>query len=396
MPNQKIAIAWELGDNHGHLGRHVMLAESLKNDGHDVLFIARNTTIAQATVGSRKLDYIQAPIFQSKTPETGETVNYASILLASGYRRQTDLSGLLDAWLTSLSLYKPGLVIVDHAPTALLAARLLGIRTLAVGTGFELPPPIDPFPSLQPWKHIAPEVLVVDHAAALETINGCLTARGCPALPKLSSLFEGVPRLAAIIPELDPYGIRRRLTYVGPVGPDTADGEAIAWDSDTGPKIFAYLHNNFEELAPIVEALKRVAAEAVCVFPGVDVSGFPELPSQVRVYDKLVDVPALLPAATMCISNGGIGLATQCIGHRVPMVLIPTYLEQFLTAHRIQAMKAGIILPPALSGEQYAQAFGKVVQGGNHQQAHSQKGEDRPKRDGNATYLGVVKQLLSA
>jgi len=394
VPKRKIAIAWELGDNHGHLGRHMAIADSLTAQGHDVLFIVRNTTIARETLGERGHRFIQAPIFQSRAPGVAETVNYASILLASGYRRQQDFSGLLAAWLDSFRLCKPDLVIVDHAPTALLAARLQQRRVLTVGTGFELPPPVDPFPSLQPWKNISIDRLNLDQAEALATVNAHLVERKHPALTKLSSIFAGVSRLATTIPELDPYGARARLQYIGAVQSAAGHGERIEWQNTVGAKIFVYLHNAFDELVPIVGALKTVAGEAVCVFPGIDPARFADVPSHVRLFDRLVDMSKLLPDASICVSNGGHGLAMQCIEDKLPMMLIPTYLEQFLTAHRVQAMKGGIILPPSLSAEQYAQALTKIVQLGRSFMAKEVRTENGG--GGNAIYLKTVERLLSS
>lgn len=49
------------------------------------------------------------------------------------------------------------LVIADHAPAALLAARTLGLPAATLDSGFSVPPPETPFPSLRPWLAVPQE-----------------------------------------------------------------------------------------------------------------------------------------------------------------------------------------------------------------------------------------------
>jgi hypothetical protein len=58
----------------------------------------------------------------------GPPLNYADILLRFGYADSNDLLGLVVAWRELMRLTGFELVLADHAPTAILAARTLACR----------------------------------------------------------------------------------------------------------------------------------------------------------------------------------------------------------------------------------------------------------------------------
>ncbi|MFC3321350.1 glycosyltransferase [Mesorhizobium cantuariense] len=315
--------------------------------------MARNTTIARNVLAQPNFHFLQAPIYQAKPQTLPPTNSYADILLASGYDGADELDGLLRSWITTLSLYKPDLLIADHAPTALLAARALGIRAMLVGTGFEIPPAFDPFPSLIHWRQANPDHLLQSQNRALAAVNQVLSRRGIAALPSLSSLFATTPRLISSIKELDPYGVRPDVRYIGAID-SPQSGKREKWVSKSDSKVFAYLHDGLEQLLPLIDGLRRADVEAICVFPGVPKGELPPSGANVKIYNDMLDLENLLPETSLCISNGGNGLAGKCLAQGIPMLLMPIYLEQFITADRIVKLGAGMVVSGPQTTEQYS------------------------------------------
>ena len=356
----RILFAWELGDNHGHLVRHVQIAKTLRMRGHPVMFVARNTTIAHSALASSGFHFLQAPIYQTKPRENRPTTSYADILLESGYADPDELDGLLRSWTTTLSLFKPDLLIADHAPTALLAARVLNIQAMLIGTGFEIPPLVDPFPSLVSWRPVDPIDLAKSSAVALKNINECLGPRKAQSLSKLSALFSGKRALVTSAAELDPYEPRDNVRYIGAIGPSAA-GRMEKWSTSAETKVFVYLNNDVGQLTTLIEALRAMEVEAVCVFPRVDDNKLPSSTTRIRFFNRLVHVDGILPQANLCISNGGNGLAGKCLEFGVPMLLLPVYLEQYVTARLVAKLGAGMAARSPLSVEQYASVVEKAA-----------------------------------
>ena len=134
-----------------------------------------------------------------------------------GWESTPRLWGLVQAWGNLFRLFRPAVVVLDYAPTALLAARILRLPCALLGTGFELPPletPLGPFPGF-----VAPaENARAADAQALESANRVLEAYQAAPLAALCDLFRTECRWLTTFAELDQYGPRVRGTYVGPIG----------------------------------------------------------------------------------------------------------------------------------------------------------------------------------
>ncbi len=357
----RVLFSWELGDNNGHLARSLGVALNLRDKGVPVLHAVRNTAIAEGILSTHQLRYIQAPVHIRAGAYNRQLSSYASILLASGYDRSNDLLGLLKGWISAISLYGADVVIADHAPTAILASRILGVPAIALGSGFEIPPSVDIFPSIIPWKSVPRSELAADHDAALVNVNASLATFGQSALARLDLLFANVTKVITTFPELDHYGPRINAKYAGPIAPPSL-AKNKSWPNRNGIKVFAYLHGDLASVRPTILALERVGANALCVFPdAAEISSDLSENINFNISRDLVDVNKALMEADVVITNGGAGLMAQSLLSGVPMLLLPLFSEQHMGAIRAVETGAALQVHRESSAAKIVHALHKII-----------------------------------
>lgn len=171
MLRKRILFAWELGANLGHLARDIPVAEQLRKLGHDVTFAARDLRVAQEMLAPRGFRFLQAPRPHTAGHREQPPANYSGILLAGGYGDVLNLVGSVGGWAALLDVTQTDVVVINHAPTAALAARALAIPAVITCIGFELPPNVEPLPSLRPWETRSIDELRQADATVLGNIN---------------------------------------------------------------------------------------------------------------------------------------------------------------------------------------------------------------------------------
>jgi UDP:flavonoid glycosyltransferase YjiC (YdhE family) len=118
----RILCAWELGGGTGHL--HILgpVGQALRARGHDVTYVLRDLVTASRFSAFSDAQLLQAPI-NSRVSRLPPSINYAELLNRVGYLDVDVLSALIEAWRGLLRLVGPDLVLAEHSPTALIAAR---------------------------------------------------------------------------------------------------------------------------------------------------------------------------------------------------------------------------------------------------------------------------------
>lgn len=336
-------FAWELGANYGHLTRDLRVAEILRDHGHSAIFAVRDTLVASELLSPHAFEFVQAPLPQFPTQLARPPANYAEMLLAEGWGDRNSLHGLVCAWLTLFTLTKPDTLIADHSPTALLAARIAGLHCVAFGSGFEIPLRITPLPSIRPWENIQVSRLDQSENLVLGQSNAVLSSLGGKQLIQLFNIFPERPVLASFA-ELDHYGERENVTYIGSVhGIESA--EKVTWKKTTGQKIVAYLRFDQKVTEAVLGALADTREDTICVVPGITQDQIMKYASPfLNIYSRPVTLAPLLANADMMISYGGSGSIAESLLAGVPMILIPGMVEQYLGATAVEKLGACILL----------------------------------------------------
>lgn len=200
-------LCWELGGGLGHVGRLKIIAEALLARGHRVSLGLRDLVQSHAVLAGIDAPQLQAPVWLHQVE--GMPANHGSlaeILLSTGYLEAGALAGLVAGWRAMFRQLAPDVVVGDYAPTAMLAARSLGLPCASVGSAFAMPPPGCPLPCLRPWEAIPPQRLAAAEARVLQVANAVLSLHRARHFACAAELLLGDLPLLTSWPELDPYG----------------------------------------------------------------------------------------------------------------------------------------------------------------------------------------------
>ncbi|HEY2630732.1 MAG TPA: nucleotide disphospho-sugar-binding domain-containing protein [Usitatibacter sp.] len=356
----RIAFAWEMGGELGHAMACNSLAQAVITRGHRVGFMFRELHGLSHLPGLAAHDVFQAPV--SVTEGSGQPIpsSFADILLGCGYDRPQHLAGLLAGWFSLLGRWKPDLLVTDFAPTALLAARVMGIRRVSYSNGFSMPPRLTPLPAFRFDEPVDPRKVAEADARALATVNGALARFGVAPLERLAQQFETDEDFLATFPELDSYAGRPATGYWGPrVSFDS--GREVSWPEGDGKRIAVYIKQSSPCIDAVIDALARSPHRVAAFIPELNAERTARLRSKKRIVsDRAMRLGPLFKQCDLLISHGG-NICPGSLMSGVPQLVFPTQYEQYLTAHRIAQIGAGAWLGPEAGPEAIAQTLEQVL-----------------------------------
>lgn len=341
-----VVFAWELGANFGHLSPQLGTALELRRQGHDVLFVVCDCLAASQLLDAHGFRYLPAPSVRRSVP-MGRRIplNYASLLAMVGYTEPKIFRALLQGWLHLLRQLRADVIVVDHSPTSLLAARILAVPAVQLGAGFFIPPAVDPLPSLQPWVAVPTAELARTDAAVLTSVNTVLRTLGFAELDRLGTLFANATALLRTFPELDHYGSRSDVRYVGPLSSSEGHPRAT-WPQRRGPRILAYLRASMARIQALLGVLRSHQGHVICVIPDAPLALRQQLAqSGVDVYVEPINLSSVLEGCDLVVTHGGTETVAQSLLASVPVLLVPQELDQSLLARRVMEMGAGLAQP---------------------------------------------------
>ena len=351
----RILIAWEFGRNLGHIARDLPLARACRDAGHEVVWAVRDLRGAARELAGEGFALLQAPLLRSGKVDA-PPINYADMLLREGYEDAAGLLAVLQGWHALMRLMSVSAVVHDYAPSALLAARALGLPTMILGSGFMVPAPAVPSPGFFPG--VPPAALQAAEDRFVGNVNTALQALGSTPIASLSELYAQGEQVLTTFEELDPFGPRPQARYVGPMyalGRQTR----VDWRGGAARRVFAYLRPEVPSCENLLEALQASQAEVVCAMPGLP-AAWPARFPRVRFVAGAVDMAALLPDADLAITNGS-GTIPNCLLAGVPVLVLPHYNEQYLAGLRLQQYGAGVVVPGRASTAEYASLLERLL-----------------------------------
>jgi len=295
----KVLFGWELGGGQGHIQRLVALAAMLQAQGVEPVFALKSYNIKGANLPGQ---IVLAP----RLPFSGrsESYTFADILEAFGFGNTNLLRSHLQAWQAVISQVKPNLVITDHAPGLVLAARGI-VPTIVTGDSFAVPPAVEVFP---PLRFPTPPQSAQRQQQVTNTIRDVFKSDA-----PLGQLFQGDVSLLFSIPELDPYRhLRTNEQYISlHVAPMPQN-----LHSSNGPN-WAYLYDDFAYRHLVLETLR----------PNCDFKSLSEV----------------LTGKSLAIHHGSSTTSIACLLAGIPQLIFPQYLEHQLNGMALLQLGVGVI-----------------------------------------------------
>lgn len=364
---KRVLLAWELGDNFGHVAKLIKIGTALRERGFDPVLSLQNLAGVAPLIEHVDMKLLQSPHARVKPPQdsTRPVLTYADDLRPCGYDRPLELAALLRAWDGMLDLVKPDILIANSAPTALLAARRYpGIMRVSVGLGYEVPDLATPMPALRYWETPDMKVLADHEQSILGNINQALTSLGHGTLSGLRDMLETDMSFIMTWPELDHYPSRKTGEYVGPFYVEDTGVDADWLPRQEGrARIFAYLSHG-HDIGPIIRALQSMKGQDVILVArrlSADnlktLAGFPHL----RVYTDPVKISPLTSGADLCITHGGSGTFVQFMMGGVPQLIYPNHIEQLMAARRMEMLGCGLVGQTQGKPENAIQAIQRIL-----------------------------------
>lgn len=340
-----ILYAWEFGANLGHVGAFMPLARALREAGHTVHWVVSQPAVVGDYLAREGFNWLAAP----STPEQarpGPPLTYADILLRFGYSDSRSLLGLTGGWREAMRLTGAALILADHAPTAVLAARSLQRPVMLFSNGFTVPPRQSPLPNMRAWSEIDPQIIHNLDQGALAVVNAVLARFQAPPLRYLANLFDVVEETLITFPELDHYPDRGPARYWGSL-PSAGGGRRVVWPKVGTRKLFAYLRPETPNHEAALAALHALGQATTIYFPGL----LPELQARFSAphlcfLDQPADLDQMAREADVAITYASLATTTAFLLAGKPLLMFPGHLEQFMVARRVIEMGAGLLVNP--------------------------------------------------
>lgn len=338
---KRILLAWELGGNYGHIAKLLPVAEHLRQCGHELLFVIKDATEAGPLLESAGFCYILTPKHAAGKKRATPPASFIDILDRAGFGSAEILTELVTAWRRIYASFQPDVIIAQYAPLTVFTARLAAISCLQLNTGFEYPPENEPFPCFRPNLRRTKEQLLAKEAALLESVNLFCVGNDCSPLAKMQDVIKADINLLVTFPEMDHYRGRRAGHFIGPIS-IVEEGISLSWTGRKTHRIFLYVRN-FSQLELILETLKSSDAEVIACIPGVSETLLAAFAGgAIRIYPTMVRLAEILAKADLVITHAGHGTTANAFLAGVPMLMIPTTIEQWLLTRQMEQLGIGI------------------------------------------------------
>lgn len=349
---KSILIAWELGGGMGHVMRAAALARAFDDSGVQAAVSLADLADTPHARWPSRCRILQAPRGLRLPRNRSAPATFGELLYSCGYDDGNQLSALVTAWAHLIEIIGPDLVVVDHAPTAQLAARIQGVPVARIGSGFFAPPPVAPTPCYRTWEPVNGERAWRAEALVLANINAIFKVCAEAQCDSLAAAVLPDLELLLGLPETDCYQHLRLPGSVSYLGYERsgAQGQLPTWPEPAPPavkRLAAYLKGDYQAIESIVGVLREHHATVAYVSACDESTARRWTSEHLSISRTPLDLAACARDCDAVICHAGAGTVPVFLEAGKPAFMLPYQAEQRINAMQIQALGAGAFLDPA-------------------------------------------------
>jgi UDP:flavonoid glycosyltransferase YjiC (YdhE family) len=353
-----VVFAWELGYGLGHIAPLAALGREFQRRGHTVSFILRDLSRIGSLLDPGRVACFQAPIWLGTTASAPSSATYADILLKHGYADPKFVRGRAWAWRRLLTALDADLLLLDHAPTALLASEGMRMARALYGSTFCAPPQTDPLPRMQWWERRGAENSQEREQLASNTLNTLRREMGNRELGNVASLFDTDANFLLGVEALDHYPQRSEGTYYGPAPAPRHGSSEIEWPRQGKQRLFVYLSPDYAVIESLLIALAKSPYAILFYGPGLSLQQRRTFASDHLVMlEQPVDLSEIGRQCDAALSYGGAGATLALLAAGCPLILLPRHSEQLMLAKRAEQLGVAAVV----SAPEIYQDFPKLL-----------------------------------
>lgn len=325
----RVLLAWEGGAGRGHLATLKLVAEALHDEAFCDAALCRMehaSELAPHCDGVFQGARLSANRSRREAAGNPTVATWGDFLGDLNFWNPQFLIAQIKWWLDTIKARQSQLVVADFAPCAQLAALIAGIPSVAVGTGYSVPPSgLDRFPFL---LHDYTE-LVFAEDELLRAVNMALAHFGAKPLTRLSDIYSESTAMPRTIGGLDPYKGARQAPLLPPLN------ERLPPPDGSGDEIFLYFSARETENHALVDALIGLDLPMRAFIPG----------ATANIRELFVEAGVTLEArppsfedinrrSRLLLHSGQHGTLCMGLGMGIGQVAFPRHLEHLFHARR--------------------------------------------------------------
>lgn len=357
----RIAFCWELGRGLGHIARHLPLIRQLVARGDEVVFCARDKIRVAELLRGSPVQVIEIEAgFTAPAERIRGADSYCEILYNCGFHDANTLRRRVQRLAAQIDDIAPDILVVDFAPSVVVANRGLARPLVAAGDGFVVPVRALPMPRFRYWQGTIGAASLQIEERVLGTINRALTQLGWPQVDSVATLLGADAEWLMTFAELDFYGERNDASYLGSF-PVAEFGDVPIWPSADAAKVFAYLRPG-PTAAAALRACEKLGLSVCLYAPEMSVADKQSLDKRfIGIVEAPVDVRAAGAEATLFVSNGNLNTVTASLLAGKAQLALPTSAERYVNARRLELLGAGLAAPQVRPGNIEAKLRGLLA-----------------------------------
>lgn len=340
---------WEMGAGLGHLTHLRIAIEEVLRLGHDVTLAARSLQGFNDVFGDLPVRLVQAPFKQGVLPiDQVNFLSFTHVIQRQCFENAQELEMLMRSWTGLFDLVQPDVVFFEHSPSALIASRIQSFKRVILGSGFSVPGVMPGenegfgvFPTTS-RERVVLDQLREDDAAFLVQINRAIVRFQGSPLKRIADIYGDTDAVVAFtLPELDPWGPRDGIRYVGAAAlPGQTD---VIWPETRHRKVFAYLQM-FPSIDRLLTDLSALDASVMLYVRGIPTDLVTRFSgTKMQFLSELVGLDSVARQADAVISHGGATTTGVMAVHGVPQLIIPLHQEQLFCALRLLEHGAAVM-----------------------------------------------------